>query len=219
MIVACWAAKGGAGTSVVAAGLAVVASRTAINGALLVDLAGDAPLVLGLATEPEVGVHAWLASDSPVAVDGLARLEVRVNENLSILPAGRMRAGHAHRVDDLIQQWELDGRTVIVDCGTLNGLDGAATAIAKAVPTSLAVTRCCYLAVRRYRSLGVAASGGVVVCELGRALRPRDVTEIMGVPLAAEVKDDPQVGRLVDSGTFVSRLGGPFEKSLRGVLT
>ena len=219
MIVACWAAKGGAGTSVVAAGLAVIASRATVSGALLVDMAGDAPAVLGLGELPDSGVHTWLASASPVAVDGLARLEIRVNDHLSILPAGGKRPDHANRVGDLIEQWELDGRTVIVDCGTLDGRDSAARAIAETVPTSLAVTRCCYLAVRRYRSLEVAAAGAIVVCELGRALRPHDVTEIMNVPLVAEVKVDPQVARLVDSGTFVSRLGRPFEKSLGGVLT
>ena len=53
MLIACWSAKGGAGTTVVTAALGLVLARRHPAGALLVDLAGDLPAALGL--PPEAG--------------------------------------------------------------------------------------------------------------------------------------------------------------------
>ena len=44
MITVCWAAKGGSGTTVVAAAMAIAAPTPT----LLIDLAGDVPAVLGV---------------------------------------------------------------------------------------------------------------------------------------------------------------------------
>ena len=61
---------------------------------LLVDLAGDLPAALGLDGTSSPGVRDWLArstADSgPAAaeVDALARLELVVDERLSVLPRG-----------------------------------------------------------------------------------------------------------------------------------
>src|SRR5437899_9201955 len=51
-VVVCWSAKGGQGTSVVACALALVLTRDASTDVLLVDLAGDAPAVVGLPDSP-----------------------------------------------------------------------------------------------------------------------------------------------------------------------
>nr|MBO2501138.1 hypothetical protein [Thermoanaerobacterales bacterium] len=56
MLVACWSVKGGVGTSVVAASLALLLARDAAPGAVLADLAGDAPAVLGLPEPAGPGV-------------------------------------------------------------------------------------------------------------------------------------------------------------------
>ena len=48
MLIACCSTKGGVGTSVVAAALALLLGRTADQGVVLADLAGDGPAVLGL---------------------------------------------------------------------------------------------------------------------------------------------------------------------------
>ena len=72
MVIACWSVKGGSGTSVVAASLALIlAERSQPPGALLVDLAGDAAAVLGLA-EPATGVREWLAAGDTAPADSLA---------------------------------------------------------------------------------------------------------------------------------------------------
>ena len=77
MLVACWSSKGGAGTTVVAATLALLLGRRRPDGALLADLAGDAPPALGLADPETPGLAGWLAAGPDVPPDALHRLEVR----------------------------------------------------------------------------------------------------------------------------------------------
>ena len=55
----CWSAKGGSGTTVVSAALALVLSQS--RPALLVDLAGDLPATLGIAEPTGPRVLDWLA--------------------------------------------------------------------------------------------------------------------------------------------------------------
>ena len=58
-------------------------------GALLVDLAGGVPAVLGLPDDSSApGVSDWLAAGALVPADGLARLERPAVGGLSIVPRG-----------------------------------------------------------------------------------------------------------------------------------
>ena len=66
MVVSCWSAKGGSGTTVVAVSLALVLAARGGSGVLLVDLAGDAPAVLGLADPGGPGLAAWAAAGAEV---------------------------------------------------------------------------------------------------------------------------------------------------------
>lgn len=71
----CWSAKGGSGTTVIAAALALVLSRT--SPTVLADLCGDIPAALGLAEPSGPGIDDWLAS--PTAdTEALRRLTVEV---------------------------------------------------------------------------------------------------------------------------------------------
>ena len=87
MLTVCWSPKGGSGTSVVAAALAV---QTAAAGreCLLVDLAGDQPAILGLPSTDGQGLTDWLTAPD-VPVDALRSLELPVADRLRILPRGR----------------------------------------------------------------------------------------------------------------------------------
>ena len=68
-VTVCWAAKGGSGTTVVTATLALSCS----TDSLLVDLDGELPAVLGTERPTGQGVADWLCSDAPVgALDDLA---------------------------------------------------------------------------------------------------------------------------------------------------
>ena len=79
MLTLCWSAKGGSGTTVVAAGIALAASTPT----LLVDLVGGLPTALGLPDPAGPGVADWLASNAAPA--RLASLELTLAGSLSLL--------------------------------------------------------------------------------------------------------------------------------------
>ena len=87
MLIACWSAKGGSGTTVVAAALALSFAR-ASSGALLADFAGDAPCVLGLPEPDGPGLSDWLDAGATVPVDSLRRIEVEAAPGLALLTRG-----------------------------------------------------------------------------------------------------------------------------------
>ena len=76
----CWAAKGGSGTTVVTALLAIAAARPS----LIVDLAGEMPAVLGLPEPDRPGVVDWLVGNGPAGQ--LADLFVDVDDSTMLLP-------------------------------------------------------------------------------------------------------------------------------------
>ncbi|MBK9180240.1 MAG: hypothetical protein IPM45_11890 [Acidimicrobiales bacterium] len=229
MLVACWSAKGGSGTTVVAASLAVLLARSSETGALFVDLAGDAPAVLGLPEPSGAGLADWFAAGSEVPVDGLRRLEVPAAERLRLLPRGVGALGDGEaavvgalscgpaaagdRAEVLAALLATDGRAVVADCGS--GPVGAALTVVAAATHSLLVTRPCYLSLRRAVAAPLRPSGVVLVREPGRALGRADVEEVLGVPVRAEVLVDPAVARAVDAGLLASRLPRTLERSLR----
>lgn len=218
MITACWSLKGGSGTTVVSAGLALTHQDRFREPALLVDLAGDLPLVLGMPQPDGPGVAEWLEAGASAPPDALARLESRVGAGLTILHRGRgdLRAASA---DLLLQMLTASGRTVVVDCGVVDA--GPAAAVARQVAAesnrSLLVTRACYLALRRADVLPVTPSGVVVVRERWRCLTDRAVAEHVHAPVVLTVDVDPAVARAVDSGLLVSRLPRRFVDGMRAV--
>ncbi len=100
MLVACWSAKGGSGTTVVAAALALSFARTA-DGAVLADLAGDAPCVLGMHEPEGPGLTEWLGAGATVPADALSRIEVEAAPGLWLLPRGGGSAEATARADVL----------------------------------------------------------------------------------------------------------------------
>lgn len=214
MVVCCWSVKGGAGTTVVATALAMVLARAVPEGALLVDLAGDAPAVAGLPDDPDApGVTEWLREGPLVPADGLARLELTVGRGLALLRRGRgpMVVERARALAALLAA---DPRPVVVDAGLVTG-DDVGSVIAASAAESLLVTRPCFLALRRAMTAPVRPSGVVLVVEEGRALTARDVEGALGVPVRAEVSVTAQVARAVDSGTLMTRLPRSLERELR----
>ncbi len=80
MVTLCWAAKGGSGTTVVAAALAL----SSLRPSLLVDLDGELPAVLGLPEPDRPGIAEWLASDT--SADHLAELLIDIGPRTWLLP-------------------------------------------------------------------------------------------------------------------------------------
>lgn len=211
MLLACWSAKGGSGTTVVVATLARMLS-TAGTAVLVADLAGDVPAVLGAADPPGAGLADWLAADTDVPVDALRRIEADLGGGLSLLARGTGDLAAA-RGEALLAALAAEARPVIVDCGT--DPTGVALTVAAAAHRSILVIRPCYLALRRAMAMPFRPSEVVLVVEPGRALGRADIEDVLGVPVRAELALDPAVARAVDAGLLGTRLPRSLERGLR----
>ena len=204
----CWSAKGGSGTTVVAAALALVLSQR--GATTVVDLAGDLPAALGIAEPAGPGVREWMASPTADAA-ALARLGVPVSETLQLLPRGSTPTT-APRWADLANALGHDN--TVIDAGT--GVPPAD--LVAAADHTLLVTRPCYLALRLAAASGVQPSGIVLVGEPGRALTARDIERSVGAPVVAELHYDPAVARAVDAGLLAARLPATLSHALTRAL-
>lgn len=211
MLVVCWSAKGGSGTTVVAGALALLLARTGPTH--LVDLVGDAPAALGVADPAGPGVTEWAGVPHATA-DALWRLAVPIADGLHLVPVGhadRLDADHLEPAawERLVTAADTSGTITVVDAG------GPPPPVAHAgADRSLLVVRPCYLALRRAAACA-GATDAVVVAEPGRALRSADVGRAVGVPVAAEIGWDPAIARAVDAGLLATRLPGELARGLR----
>ena len=166
MLIACWSPKGGTGTTVVSAALALVLASA--EPTLLVDLAGDIPAALGLSEPDGPGLVDWLAAGADVPSDALARLEVEAGPRLRLLPRGLAdtEAVEPGRASALAAALAADRRRVVADCG--RAATGPALALAAGASVSLLVLRPCYLALRRAQRAPIRPSGVVLITEEGR---------------------------------------------------
>src|SRR5262245_29241627 len=235
VLVACWSVKGGVGTTVIAAALALLMAGKSPAGAVIADLAGDVPAALGRPGPESPGLAGWLAAGDDVPADALRRLEAPGVDGLTMLPRGRGPLD-PRRAGLLASLLDLSPRPAVVDCGRLadvetsppgagtgagtgaTGEAGTADAVARAViahaSRSTMVVRPCYLALRRAARAPVRPTGIVVVREPGRVLAPDDVERIAGAPVAAVVELDPAVARAVDAGVLARRLPRSLTKAL-----
>jgi MinD superfamily P-loop ATPase len=213
MVTLCWAAKGGSGTTVVAASLALASPRPA----LLVDLDGELPAVLGLPEPTRPGVADWLATTAPP--DHLADLLIDLGPTTWLLP-GRRPAATAAPGDDerwialatWLRTWADDHRgDVTVDAGT----GTPPSPLVEAADDVLLVTRPCYLSLRRAVRAPIRPTGVIVVDEPGRALRRHEIEHAIGAPVVATVALDPAVARAVDAGLLAARLPRAIGRDLR----
>jgi len=208
VVVAVWSPKGGSGTSVVAAGLAVVLSSSrGVSHARIADLNGDQPSIFGLNADPEDGVANWLAAGAGAPTDAMDRWAVRARPQLSLLPRGgepgRLPGDEAAGAALAVA---LDDAPTVIDVGV--PVDPAQRGVIEAATTSIVVLRLCYLALRRAvrESLLSATAGVVVVGEDHRSIRATDVSSVLGCPLLGRVRVRPSIARAVDAGLFAGRL-------------
>lgn len=212
MLVACWSSKGGSGTTVVAAALGLA---HAADGALLADLAGDLPVVLGLPEGEEgPGLAGWLGAGPDVPADALSRLERQVAPGVGLLDRGDGPLETA-RAEVLATLLAADGRLVVADCGTAPS--GAALAVAASADRSVLVTRPCFVSLHRARRAPLRPSAVVLLAEPNRSLGRRDVEVHVGAPVVAVVETDPAVARAVDAGLLHTRVPRGLARELRDV--
>jgi MinD superfamily P-loop ATPase len=219
VLISFWSSKGGSGTSVVAAAVALTLARE--SRVRLVDLRGDQPAVLALAGEPTAGVGDWLRAGPTAPADALERLSVDVGPRLSLLPLGaahatgaRPEAGAALAVALRDEQ-----RITIVDAGAFDVAAGASAvdALVEVADVSIVVLRSCYLALRRAVRLEHTsrAAGAVLLEESGRALASRDVADVLGVPVLTTLPVRGTVSRAVDAGLLATRLPDALVRPIR----
>lgn len=202
MVTLCWAAKGGSGTTVVAATLAL----SHRSPTLLVDLAGDLPIALGLAVPDGPGIGEW--SSSTASPSRLDALRIPLANGLDLLPrGGRAPVGRWHELGRHLAAF---GHDVVVDAGT----GAPPIELRRHADRVLLVTRACYLAVRRAIEIREVVDGIVLVEEPGRALGVDDLEAALGAPVVSRVLLDPAVARAVDSGLLLSKLPGAFRRGL-----
>jgi MinD-like ATPase involved in chromosome partitioning or flagellar assembly len=212
MLFACWSVKGGSGTTVVAAALALVLAESSPEGVVLVDAAGDLPNVLGLEDPEGPGLADWLAADQATA-EALDRLLVDVGPGLHLLPwLGGPPPGPG-AAERLLEALARERRRVVVDCGSGGG--AFALDVAAAATVSLLVLRPCYVGLRRALAAPIRPSGVVLVSEPGRSLRRADVEDVLGVPVRVEVPWHEGVARAVDAGLLTRGLPKPLARALR----
>jgi hypothetical protein len=192
----CWAAKGGVGTTVIAAGLAVAAARRS-GAAVLLESGGDGARLFG--REPALAEPPGTA----LPIDGLRRLEVDAGGGIGVATAPEGLEPTA-----LVAALAGESRPVVVDAGLAVSGDPRPSLVDAMVAVgarALLVTRCCYLALRAAHRADHHVDGVVVITEPGRSLDAGDVGEALGRPVVAVVPLDPAVARAVDAGVFGAR--------------
>jgi len=212
MLICCWSVKGGVGTTVVAALLALRHSRR--TSALLIDLGGDAAAALGVAPPDGPGLAEWLDAGDDVGPAALRRLEGDVRPGLGLLGRGQGPLEPLARLELLAAELAVDERATVVDAGLVDGSVSGTRLLAADADQSILVMRPCYLAMRRAAELPVRPSGVVVVSEPGRVLGAQDVEAVVGAPVVCELATDPAVARAVDAGLLVSRLPKGLDRAI-----
>lgn len=228
-VVWCWSAKGGTGTTTIAAALAArtvhgleragVEEDGAGGPVLLVDLRGDAAALLGLTPEPNLAQRARTESsqldEAPEGQAGERLLRAAaqsVSPGLDLLDLhdaepGSMTDPAGERFGALVASLAEASAAVVIDAGTDE--TDAAERVKQHVPNLAAVevTRNCYLALRRAQQRPASGKGEVMLVEEPhRVLRSRDAAAALDAAVLHRVDWDPRVARGIDAGTLTTML-------------
>ena len=216
-MIVCWSVKGGSGTTVVAAALALVLAQRHEAGARLVDMSGDTPSALGMSEPASEGIAEWLSAADHPGVEALNNLMLPVTAHLGVIPRGHNvivpSQVNLDRLRDLAEAIAQSTKPTVVDAGS--GL--AAIPIIEHATRSLLIIRPCYLALRRASLLTTKPHGIIVITEPGRALGVYDVESVVGAPVLAEIPFDPAIARAVDAGLLAGRVPTLLAKHLVNV--
>ena len=216
-MIVCWSVKGGSGTTVVAAALALVLAQRHEIGARLIDMSGDTPSALGMSEPESEGIAEWLSATDRPGAEALNNLMLPVTAHLGIIPRGRNiilpSLVNPDRLRDLALVIAESQIPTIVDAGS--GL--ATIPILQHATRSLLIIRPCYLALRRASMLTTKPDGIIVITEPGRALGAHDVESVVGAPVLAEIPFDPAIARAVDAGLLAGRVPTLLAKHLADV--
>ena len=200
-MIVCWSLKGGSGTTVVSAALALTLAQRNTATVRIVDLAGDIPSALGIAEPSGEGVTNWLQQQR----FAIQSLQIPVTARVSLIPRGDGQLMHhdltTEHCNTLATELDTSNELTVVDAGS-----GHIPQLVNNATTSLLVIRPCYLALRKAAHLAVKPHGIVLINEPGRSLGKRDVESVVGAPVLVELPLDPTIARCVDAGLLASRI-------------
>ena len=215
-VTTCWSVKGGAGTTVIAAGLGLACPEPVT----LIDLQGELPAALGLPEPAGQGLADWFSSDAPpAAIDDLA---FDAGRSLRVVHRGVGAVEPDHeRWAELAAWLAATLRPFVVDAGSAPpppALAAAGRGDDDVGRRELLVVRPCYLTLRRACILVARPDGVIVVDDHHHALTSTDVARSIGAPVVAEVAVDPAIARAVDAGLLAARVPQSLVRPLRHVL-
>jgi hypothetical protein len=204
VLLALWSPKGGSGTSVVVAALALASA--ARGETRLVDFGGDQPALLGLPPLTSlITLVDWLAAGPSTPTEWLDDMAVPVVPGLSLLPGRRAAHAASPEAGAALAVALRDSGVTVVDVGSgADEVDGAGRAVVDVADMALMVIRPCYLGLRQAVAdprLGSSA-GTILVEEPGRALDGDDVASVLGVPVVGRIPVRPEIARAVDAGVL-----------------
>ena len=208
----CWSAKGGAGTTVVAACWALECATTSV----LVDVDGDLPAMLGIPTPAGQGLSDWFESDAPPRA--VLDLTIDVDRTTRLIPRGPKRIPRrAPRWGELGRWMATSDTEFVADVGLGDPPAGFLPAErtddgGRPRARGLLVTRSCYLALSRAQSLDTLPDGVVLVEEPGRDLSAGDVARALRAPIVARIPFDPAIGQATDCGLLAGKLPRSIRK-------
>jgi Mrp family chromosome partitioning ATPase len=201
-VIVCWSLKGGSGTTVVSAALALTLSQRNNAAVRIVDLAGDIPSTLGIAEPSGDGVTNWLQQPQRAPIQSM---QIPVTTRVSLIPRGSGSLMHhdltSEHCNTLATELDISNELTVVDAGS-----GHIPQLINNATTSLLVIRPCYLALRKAAHISVKPHGIVLINEPGRSLGKHDVESVIGAPVLVELPLDPTIARCVDAGLLASRI-------------
>jgi len=152
----------------------------------------------GVGTSTVAVLHALSVAEAGRSVRLTATAPAGVEDLAAILGIATPVPGEVVSVTPALSLGEVgdpDAYTV-VDAGTDTFSDHDA-------PVYL-IVRNCYISLRRAVLAPPGTAGVVLVTEPGRSLGRRDVAEVVGLPIVAEVEVTASVARCIDAGLLVS---------------
>jgi len=198
MITVVYSYKGGVGTSVVAASLALHSAEAKIS-TLMVDTLGDQPGILAV-NSPLQGYGDWVNNNCSTGPP-LHILAKKVIPYLDLLGRGtRYKFNRATATIALAAlSHEFYYYNVIIDAGTQDPVWWG-----KQGDFDVMVVRSCYLNLRRIGSIPPNTKV-VMVSEFGRALTRQDVEVSIGQNVSVVIPHTPAISRIVDAGLLPVR--------------
>lgn len=226
MLLALWSPKGGSGTSVVSAALALVSAARCETR--LADFGGDQPAILGLPPlASALTLVEWLNAGPATPTEWLDDMAVPVVAGLSLLPGNPDVLAASPECGAALAVALRDGGMTVIDVGSgVDDSDGASRAVIDVADAALMVIRPCYLALRRAVADARLASShaAILVEDAGRALDAEDVASVLGIPVVGRIPVRSEIARAVDAGVLrdrvpvsLARAGGDVLDRLAGL--